>query len=97
MDVPFLVDHFSKMVILAAYKKIIIVEATARLFFERVWVHFWIPQNIISYRENHFLNTFWSSLSSLLGTKLTKSITFHPQMDGQIKFVNQMIVHILRM
>jgi hypothetical protein len=30
------VDHFSKMVILVAFKKSIIAEATAKLFFEQV-------------------------------------------------------------
>jgi hypothetical protein len=70
---------------------------TAKLFFERVWVHFGIPQTIISDRDNRFLNTFWSSLWSLLDTKLTKSTAFHPQTDGQTEVVNQMIVHILRM
>jgi hypothetical protein len=91
------VDHFSKMVILAACKKSITMEATAKLFFERVWVHFGIPQTIISDRDSQFLNTFWSSLWSLLDTKLTKSTAFHPQMDGQTEVVNQMIVHILHM
>jgi hypothetical protein len=42
------VDRFSKMAILVACKKSITVEATAKLFFERVWVHFSIPQTIIS-------------------------------------------------
>jgi hypothetical protein len=42
------VDRFSKMVILAAYKKNITAEATAKIFFEQVWVHFGIPQTIIS-------------------------------------------------
>jgi hypothetical protein len=36
------VDRFSKM-ILTACKKSIIVEAMAKLFFEHVWVHFGIP------------------------------------------------------
>jgi hypothetical protein len=76
------VDRFSKMAILTACKKNITVEATAKLFFEWVWVHFGIPQTIISYQDNRFLNTFWSSLWSLLDTKLTKSTTFHPQTDG---------------
>jgi hypothetical protein len=70
---------------------------TAKLFFERVWVHFGIPQTIISDWDNRFLNTFWSSLWSLLDTKLTKSTSFHPQTDGQTEVVNQMIVHILCM
>jgi hypothetical protein len=91
------VDCFSKMAILADYKKNIIAEATAKIFFKRVWVHFGIPQTIISNCDNRFLNTFWSSLWSLLDTKLTKSTTFHPQTDGQTEVINQMIVHIMCM
>jgi hypothetical protein len=78
-DCVFLVvDCFSKMAIMVSYKKNITAEATAKLFFERVWVHFVIPQTIVSYRDSRFLNTFWSSLWSLLDTKLTKSTAFHP-------------------
>ena len=90
------VDRFSKMAIMAACKKNITAEATAKIFFEIVWVHFWIPQSIISDRDSQFLSTFWSSLWSMLETKLTKSIAFHPQTDGQKEVVNRMIIHILR-
>jgi hypothetical protein len=76
------VDQFSKMSIMMDCKKNITAEATAKLFFERVWVHFGIPQSIISHRDSRFLSTFWSSLWSMLDTKLTKSTTFHPQTDG---------------
>jgi hypothetical protein len=72
------VDRFSKMTIMAACKKSITVEATAKLLFEKVWVHFGIPQTIVLHQDNRFLNTFWSSLWSLLDTKLTKSTAFHP-------------------
>jgi hypothetical protein len=91
------VDRFSKMVILVAYKKSITVEATSKLFFERVWVHFGIPQTIVSDQDSRFLSTFWLSLWLLLDTKLTKSMAFHPQTDGQTEVVNIMIVHILHM
>jgi hypothetical protein len=91
------VDRFSKMAILVAWNKNIIVEATAKLLFERVWVHFGIPQTIVSYQDSQFLWTLWSSLSSLLNTKITKSTTFHPETDGQTNVVNRMIVHILHM
>jgi hypothetical protein len=82
------VDHFYKMVILVACKKNITVEATAKILFEQVWVHFGIPQTIVSYWDNQFLSTFWSILWSLLDTKLTKSMAFHPQIDGQTKVLN---------
>ena len=71
------VDRFSKMAIMATCKKNITVEATAKLFFERVWVHFGIPQSIILEWDSRFLSTLWSSLWSMLDTKLTKSIAFH--------------------
>eukprot|EP00253_Pinus_taeda_P028017 PITA_28017 len=91
----FVVVHkFSKMAIMVACKKNIIAEATAKLFFERVWVHFGIPQSIVLDWDNRFLSTFSSSLWSMLDTKLTKSTTFHPQTDGQTDVVNRMIVHI---
>jgi hypothetical protein len=91
------VDCFSKMAILVACKKNITAEATAKIFFERVWVHFGISQTIVLDRDSRFLSIFWSSLWSLMDTKLTKSTTFRPQTDGQTEVVNQMIVHILRM
>jgi hypothetical protein len=73
-----IIDRFSKMAILAACKKSITVVATTKLFFERVWVHFGIPQTIVSDWESEFLNTFWSISWSLLDTKVTKSTSFHP-------------------
>ena len=52
------IDRFSKMAIMAAYKKNITAEATAKLFFEQVWIHFGIPRSIILDRDNRFLSTF---------------------------------------
>jgi hypothetical protein len=91
------IDRFSTMVILTAYKKNIKVVDTAKLFFEQVWVHFGIPQTIIFNRDSIFLRKFWSSLWSLLDTKLTKSTYFHPQTYGQKEVANRMIVHIFLM
>ena len=88
---------FSKMAIIAACKKNITAEATAKLFFECVWVHFGIPQSVTLNRDSRFLSTFWSSLWSMLDTKLTKSTAFHPQTNGQTDVVNRMIIHILCM
>ena len=91
------VDQFSKMDIIIAYKKNIIVEAMTNLFFENVWVHFGLPQAIISDQDSKFLNTFWSNLWALFDTIITKSTAFHPQTDGQMEVVNRIALHILRM
>jgi hypothetical protein len=90
------IDRFSKMVVLAPWKKSIATEATAKISFENVWVHFGIPQTIASDQDSRFLSIFRSSLWSMMDTKLTKLIAFHPQTDGQTEVVNGMIVHILR-
>ena len=50
------VDQFSKMAILGAYKKTIM----AKLFFEHVCVHFGPPQTIIYDRDSRFLSTGWT-------------------------------------
>ena len=52
------VDRLSKMAIMMACKKNIIAETTAKIFFERVWVHFGIPQSIILDRDIKLLSTF---------------------------------------
>ena len=91
------INKFSKMAIMTVWKKNIIVESTTKILFERVWVHFGIQKYIISDWDNRFLNPFWSSLWSMLDTKLTKSTTFHPQTDGQTEVINMMIVHIFHM
>jgi hypothetical protein len=57
-----LLINFSKMAILVTCKKTITAEAIAKLFFERIWVHFGIPQTIVSDRDSRFLSTLWSSL-----------------------------------
>jgi hypothetical protein len=77
------VDRFSKMASLTSCKRNITTIDTSNIFFEQVWVHLGIPQTIISDRDNRFVDTFWSSLWSLLDTKLTKSTSFHPQTDYQ--------------
>jgi hypothetical protein len=85
------------MAILTTCKKNITAADTTKLFFERVWVHFGIPQTIIFNWDSRFLITFWSILWSLLDTKITKSTAFHPQTSNQTEVVNRMIVHILCM
>jgi hypothetical protein len=83
------VDRFFKMAIITAYKKNIIVEDTANILFERVSIHFGIPQTIIYEQDNKFLNTFHPR-QPLFGCLV-------PQTDNQTEVVNWMIVHILRM
>jgi hypothetical protein len=91
------VDRFSKMVIFAPCNKSITAKATTKLFFEHIWVHFGLPWTIILDRDSRILSTFRFILWPLIDSKITKSTAFHPQIDGKIKVVNQMTVHIIHM
>ena len=89
------VDHFRKMCILMPCKKQVTAEQMTHMFFQHVWVHFGLPNSIISDWDSRFLGNFWSSLWALMDTKLKKSTTFHPHIDRQTEVVNRTVVHIL--
>jgi transposase InsO family protein len=55
-----------------------------------------IPKTIISDRGSIFVARFWEQLHEYLGTHLIRSSAYHPQTDGQMERVNQIIEHMLR-
>ena len=76
------VDRFSKMCILMACEKIITAKKTANLFFQNVWIYFGLPTSIVTDRDSRFVGNFWSKLWDMMDTKLKKSTSFHPKIDG---------------
>jgi hypothetical protein len=64
---------------------------TTKLFFN-VWVmHHKMPQFIISNKDAKFTIGFWKHLFQKVGTKLSFSLVFHPENDGQIESVNMVL------
>ncbi|KAA3447270.1 DNA/RNA polymerases superfamily protein [Gossypium australe] len=55
-----------------------------------------VPLAIISNRDLIFTSRFWKKLQETLGTKLSFSTAFHPQIDGQSKRVIQILGDMLR-
>jgi hypothetical protein len=90
------VERFGKMCILMPCKNTINGKEATNKFFEHVWVHFGIPRTIISDRDTIFLSAFWTTLWEKMDTKLKRSTTFHPKIDGKTKVVNRTLVDILR-
>jgi hypothetical protein len=55
-----------------------------------------LPRTIVSDRGAPFVARFWEQLQESLGTKLIRSSAYHPQTDGQIERVNQILEDMLR-
>ena len=55
-----------------------------------------VPVSIVSDRDLRFTAHFWKSFQKAMGTRLTMSIAFHPQTDGQSERTIQLLEDMLR-
>ena len=58
-------------------------ESVARAFFTYVVQIHGLPKRIISDRDPQFVGDVWTKLVAMMGTSLSFSTAYHPQMDGQ--------------
>ena len=90
-----IVCHLSKMVLFIATHRDIDAEDLAMLFLVHVFSKHGTPSDIISDRRKHFISRFWQSLCQLLGIKANLSMAYHPETDGQMERVNQILEQYL--
>jgi hypothetical protein len=69
----------------------------ASIFMKEIFRLHGMPKEIVSGRDAKFTSNFWKSLMVGLETKLLFSTTYHPQTDGQMERVNQILEDMLRM
>ncbi|KAA0057515.1 pol protein [Cucumis melo var. makuwa] len=55
-----------------------------------------VPVSIVFYKDDCFTSKFWKGLQITLDTRLDFSIAFHPQTDGQMERLNQILEDMLR-
>jgi len=91
------VDRLSKMIRLALTNGELSSEGLARLYRDKVWQDFGVPEWVISDQGSQFASNFMRDLNRLLGIKANLSTAYHPQTDGQTERINQEIEQYLRL
>ncbi|GJV43066.1 putative reverse transcriptase domain-containing protein [Tanacetum coccineum] len=59
------------------------LDKLARLYLNRIVARHVIPTLIICDRDGRFTSNFWKSFQKALGTDISMSTTYHPEIDGQ--------------
>ena len=89
------VDRFSKMALFIKTTGTATSEDLANLFIEFVFSKHGLPDNIISDRGTLFVSSFWTVLCKQLRITRNLSTAYHPETDGQIERVNQILEQYL--
>ena len=77
-----MVDQFSKYVVFIVMKMPCSIEEVAKFFFKHIVKYQGPPLNIVSDRNARFTGKFWKTFLKLVGMKLLKSSSYHPQTNG---------------
>jgi hypothetical protein len=63
----------------------------AHVFMREIFRLHGMPKKIVSDRDTKFTSNFWKSLMGGLETKLLFSTAYHPQTDGHMERVKQIL------
>ncbi|GJZ80376.1 putative reverse transcriptase domain-containing protein [Tanacetum coccineum] len=71
------------------------LDKLARLYLSRIVARHGIPISIICDRDGRFTSNFWRSFQKALGTEISMSTAYHPEIDGQRERTIQTLEHML--
>jgi hypothetical protein len=91
-----IVDRLTKTAHFIPVHTTYIVKKYAEIYMDQIIHLHGVPKTIISDRGAQFVLRFWEQLQDALGTKLIRSLAYHPQRDGQTERVNQVLEDMLR-
>nr|GEZ35423.1 reverse transcriptase domain-containing protein [Tanacetum cinerariifolium] len=72
------------------------LDKLARLYLNRIVARHEIPVSIIYDRDGRFTSNFWRSFQKALGTDISMSTAYHPEIDGQSERTIQTLEDMLR-
>jgi hypothetical protein len=90
------VNRFSKMAHFISCQKTSDATHIVSIFFKEVVRLHDLPKSIILDRDTKFVGHLWRTLWKKLGTNLSFSSAYHPQMDVQTEVVNRSLGDLLR-
>ena len=85
------VDYLTKVVHLIPIKKTFSTSDISRIFIKEIFFLHGLPKRIVNDRDAKFTLNFWTSLFKGIRTQLSFSTAYHPEIDGQMERVNQVI------
>ena len=91
-----IVDRLTKSAHFLPVKTGYLAKQYAELYMDHILCLHSVPKTIISDRGTQFVARFWEQLYTSLGTHLIRSSAYHPQTDGQIERINQILEDMLR-
>jgi len=89
-------DRFSNMAHFIPYQKTRDAMHLANIFFKQVMILHGFPRSIVSVRDTKFVGHLWRKFWKKLGTEISFSSTYHPEMNGHTEVVNQSLGNLLR-
>ena len=91
------VDKLKKATHFIPFKSIHKTDDIAKIFMKDIFKLHACPKEIVFDKDVMFTSNFWKRLFVYLGTKLNFSTAYHPQSDGKIERVNQVLECMLHM
>ena len=91
-----IVDRLTRSEHFLAVRMTFTLERSFRLYIREIVRLHGVPVSIVWDRDSRFTTHFWKSFQKAMGTRLTVSTAFHPQIDGQSERTIQMLEDMLR-
>ena len=91
-----IVDRLTKSAHFLAVRITFTLERFFRLYIREIVRLHGVPVSIVSDRDLRFTVQFWKCFQEVMGTRLTMSTTFHPQINSQSERTIQVLEDMLR-